>query len=103
MIVPREDLVDLCLSQIEMTLLCEELDRASAVPAAAPRSQELPKYLRELPSSSRRVVDARRAACTIERLAAENRALKELNGIWRGFALAAGGILLLVLWNALKD
>ena len=100
------DLVDLCLSQIEMQFLREALDRSASgvlpVPKARPLEPQLPEYLRRLPSSSRSVVDARRAACAIERLTAENRGLRELYSAWRGFALAAGGILLLVLWNVLS-
>ena len=103
MITPREELVDLCLSQIEMAFLREELDRAAGSMERGIDSASFRLRGRRPASSAPppAVLDARRAALTITRLAEENRGLRELNSVWRGFALAAGAILLLVCWHSL--
>ena len=109
--------VDLCLSQIEVALLREELDRAQASsghPELPPREHGIDSAsfrLRGLRTSgssresvppSGSVLDARRAACAIERLAEENRGLREIASVWRVFAIAAGAALALVVWNLLS-
>lgn len=86
------DRVDLFLSQLEVSLLREELE------SATPRIEFPPPENHPAPG----VIDSRRADRRIGRLMAENRGLRELLGVWRALAIAAGMTMLLLIWNVLS-
>lgn len=112
---PPSDLVDLCLLRIEMDLLRDELDRAAprspASDVPSPGIDSASFRLRgprlDCATPARGTVSADTAARVVQRVSGENRALRDRNAelrgelsVWRVFALAAGSILLFVLWHA---